>query len=59
MRVTKNFTAAALVAAAIAAPVLFATAASADAAGLHAQVTIAAAAPADSSSDGPDGTPWE
>ncbi|HEY4019505.1 MAG TPA: hypothetical protein VGM75_12505 [Pseudonocardiaceae bacterium] len=59
MRVTKSFTAAALVAAAIAAPVLFATTASADAAGLHAQVTIAAAAPVDDSGTGPDGTPWE
>jgi hypothetical protein len=58
MRITTKLTAAVVTAAAIAAPVFFATTASAATAGpgLHAQVT-ASAAPADDTN--PNDTPWE
>jgi hypothetical protein len=58
MRIVKNITAAALVAAAIAAPIALATT-SAAAAGLHPQVTVTADSSGSSDGSGTTGTPWE
>ena len=58
MRITKRLTAAAVIAAAIAAPALFATTASAAPTGVHAQVTVAADSGSGQNGN-PDGTPWD
>ncbi|HJP78056.1 MAG TPA: hypothetical protein VJ914_27535 [Pseudonocardiaceae bacterium] len=58
MRIINGFTAAALVAAAIAAPVVLATSSTA-AAGVHAQVTVAADGSATTNGADTTGTPWD